>query len=84
MISNGGFSIIALFGCTLRMTTSASDCMMNFEYHSSDNNERIDETMYGSSLPLTKTADAPAALVLMSFPTMKSKCGCPCCVLATP
>ena len=71
----------------MRMTTSdvgsASDLMMTFECPSSDNHERIDETMYGSSLPLIKTADAQAALAPMSVPTMKSKCGCPWCVPAT-
>ena len=78
---------MAPFDCTMRMTISdagsPSDWMMTSECPSSDNHERIDETLYGSSLPLIKTADAQAALVLMSVPTMKSKCGCPCCVPAT-
>ena len=78
---------MAPFDCTMRMTisdaSSPSDWMMTFECPSSDNHERIDETMYGSSQPLIKTADAQAAPVLMSVPTMKSKCGCPCCVPAT-
>ena len=56
---------MAPFDCTMRMTTSdagsPSDWMMTFECPSSDNHKRIDETMYGSSLPLTKTADAQAA-----------------------
>ena len=86
MISHSGFFILALFDCTMRMTTSdadsPSDRMMTFECPSSDNHERIDETMYGSSLPLINTADAQAAPVLMSVPTVKSKCGCPRCVPA--
>ena len=42
--------------------------MMTFEWPSSDNHERIDETVYGSSLPLIKKVDAQAAPVLMSAP----------------
>ena len=70
-----------LFGCTMRMTTSdaasPSDRIKTLGCPNSDNHERIDETMYGSSLRLTKTVDAQAAPVLMSVPIMKSKCGCP-------
>ena len=66
---------MAPFDCTMRMTISdagsPSNWMMTFECPSSDNHERIDETMYGSSLPLIRTADAQAAPVLMSVPTMK-------------
>ena len=40
-ISHGEFSFVALFDCTMRKTTSASDCTMNFEHPSSDNHERI-------------------------------------------
>ena len=50
------------FDCTMRMTTSdagaPSDWMMTIECPSSDNHERSEETMYGSSLPLIKTVDA--------------------------
>ena len=60
------------------MTTSdagsPSDWKMTFECPSSDNHERIEATQYGSSLPLSETADAQAAPVLLSVPTMKSKC----------
>ena len=72
------------FDCTMRMATSdagsPSVWMMTFECPNSDKHERIDETTYGSSLPLIKTVDAQAAPGLMSVPTMKSKCGCPWCV----
>ena len=82
MISHGGFAIISLFDCTMRMTTSDADslfdCVTTFECPSSDNHWRIDEAMYGS-LPLTKTADTQTALVLMSVPIIRSKCGCLCC-----
>ena len=71
---------MAPFVCTMRMTTSdagsPSDLMMTFGWPSSDNHERIDETMFGS-LPLIKTVDAQAAPVLMSVSIMKSRCGAP-------
>ena len=82
-----GFSSMAPFDCAMRMSNSdagsPSDWMMTFECPSSDNHERIDETMYGPSLPMIKAADAQDVPVLMSVPTMKSKCGCPSCVPAT-
>ena len=62
------------FDCTMRMTTSdagaPSDWMMTIECPSSDNHERSEETMYGSSLPLIKTVDAQAAPGPMSVPTV--------------
>ena len=68
---------MAPLGGATRMTTSdavsPSAGMMTFEGPSSDNHERIDETMHGS---LIKTVDAQAAPVLTSVPTVKSKCGC--------
>ena len=68
---------MAHFDCAMRMTTSdagsPSDWMMTFECPSSDNRERIEETMYGPSLPLIKSVDAQAAPLFMS----KSKCGSP-------
>ena len=64
---------MAPFDCTMRMTTSdggsPSDRMMTFECLSSDNHERIDETLFGSYLPLIETVDAQAVRVLMSVPT---------------
>ena len=42
--------------------------MMTIECPSSDNHERSEETMYGSSLPLIKTVDAQAAPGPMSVP----------------
>ena len=51
---------MAPFDCTMRMTTSDAgsppDWMMTFECPSSDNHERIDETMYGSSLPFDQNS----------------------------
>ena len=65
-----------LFERILRITTSDADspydCTMTFECSSSDNHERIDETMYGSLL-LTETADSQRAPVLTSVPIIRSR-----------
>ena len=51
---------MAHLDCTMRMTTSdagsPSDWMMTFECPSSDNHERIDETMYGSLLAFVQNS----------------------------